>query len=1086
MARRARSQAGMDITFNDKLILFRYFLSLFGKDALSAAAGTLNHADYEGLTDSQNTRFFEYLDKQAILHKDDLGITRDQLRLYDENICRNVKQIGEKRGGLTLKYFQYMALLFTEIYLDKYFSDKDAFAAELNAFSGQKVAETLGQLAVSPFTPVTMNKLAFMCATGSGKTLIMHINILQFLHYMKRANRNGRRTQINKIIVLAPNEGMSIQHLQELTLSSIKVEMFLKDRGFVTTSRDTVVVIDMNKLKEEGKKKTVSVDSFEQNNLVLVDEAHRGLSGDVWFDYRTRLSQDGGFAFEYSATFKQALRSAKATDKKFQQTLDEYMKSIIMDYSYKYFYNDGYGKDYRIYNLRESIDVEQKQLYLTGCLLSFYQQVKLYEQYRVEFAPFQIERPLLVFVGNRVSAKTDEAELTDVEEVLDFIDHFVRNRKQTIGRIQSVLDEDTGLIDAYGHELFFSDFDPLKRIFAHKISAEDVYADILHIVFNTDTVSDEPRLHVENLKQADGEIGLRIGEQGEHFGVINIGDTAALMKNCEQKGIVSRNEEFASGSLFRAINDTSSRIHMLIGSRKFTEGWNSWRVSTMGLINFAKGEGSQAIQLFGRGVRLHGYQGCLKRSSKLDVQPKIPQDIQALETLTIFGIKAQYMEDFRQYLELEDMPTGKPLLYKLPVVSRYDAVAGKNLRVIRLPEGVSFKKQAARLNLHAPDGDDDFMRYLNKNRSIIDCRSKVQTIESHGSFAMHLESTTEEHVIPSMALDYLDYDRVFDELERYKFEKSLFNLSMEKKVFKDILATNGWYGLKIPAAHIRFDSMEKLSLFTDFAISALKIYIDKFYKYCRDLWEAPRTKYLPMLAEDSNFVSEYTFSYTPEISSDTINNEIEEFISDLSNMLDNDGYIQQYEMSMRKELITAFDFRHHLYAPLITVKGQGLKITVSPVSLNSGEKVFVDRLRDYCQQYAATLKDADLFLLRNKSKVGMGFFESGNFYPDYVLWIDKPDAQLITFIDPKGLLRIMPDDPKIFFYRKIKELEERLQPSSPDKRIVLNSFIMSDTPSADLSQWWSMKKQEREERHVMCLDCSDCVENMMAMLLTDK
>lgn len=53
----------------------------------------------------------------------------------------------------------------------------------------------------------------------------------------------------------------------------------------------------------QGKVKTVSVDSFEQNNLVLVDEGHRGLSGDVWYDYRTRLSAEG-FAFEYSATFR--------------------------------------------------------------------------------------------------------------------------------------------------------------------------------------------------------------------------------------------------------------------------------------------------------------------------------------------------------------------------------------------------------------------------------------------------------------------------------------------------------------------------------------------------------------------------------------------------------------------------------------------------------------------------------------------------------------------------------------------------------------------------------------------------------------
>src|SRR3546814_19182052 len=49
-----------------------------------------------------------------------------------------------------------------------------------------------------------------------------------------------------------------------------------------------------------------------------------------------------------------------------------------------------------------------------------------------------------------------------------------------------------------------------------------------------------------------------------------------------------------------------SRLNVLIGSRKFTEGWSSWRVSTMGLLNMGQGEGSQIIQLFGRGVRLKG------------------------------------------------------------------------------------------------------------------------------------------------------------------------------------------------------------------------------------------------------------------------------------------------------------------------------------------------------------------------------------------------------------------------------------------------------------------------------------------------
>lgn len=56
----------------------------------------------------------------------------------------------------------------------------------------------------------------------------------------------------------------------------------------------------------------------------------------------------------------------------------------------------------------------------------------------------------------------------------------------------------------------------------------------------------------------------------------------------------------------------------------------------MGLINFAKGEGSQAIQMFGRGVRLKGYNGMLKRSRAVNIPGvRAPKYIGKLETLTI-------------------------------------------------------------------------------------------------------------------------------------------------------------------------------------------------------------------------------------------------------------------------------------------------------------------------------------------------------------------------------------------------------------------------------------------------------------------
>ena len=78
----------------------------------------------------------------------------------------------------------------------------------------------------------------------------------------------------------------------------------------------------------------------------------------------------------------------------------------------------------------------------------------------------------------------------------------------------------------------------------------------------------------------------------------------------------------------------------------------------MGLMNVGQGEGAQIIQLFGRGVRLKGYGISLKRSSKAQLPDGMerPKHIGTLETLGIFGIHADYMAQFREFLEEEGLP----------------------------------------------------------------------------------------------------------------------------------------------------------------------------------------------------------------------------------------------------------------------------------------------------------------------------------------------------------------------------------------------------------------------------------------------
>ena len=69
------------------------------------------------------------------------------------------------------------------------------------------------------------------------------------------------------------------------------------------------LLTEITKLADEQKVKQMAVDSFGDANLLLVDEGHRGMSGSDWKSKRDKLAAKG-FTFEYSATFKQAVKAA--------------------------------------------------------------------------------------------------------------------------------------------------------------------------------------------------------------------------------------------------------------------------------------------------------------------------------------------------------------------------------------------------------------------------------------------------------------------------------------------------------------------------------------------------------------------------------------------------------------------------------------------------------------------------------------------------------------------------------------------------------------------------------------------------------
>jgi hypothetical protein len=155
-------------------------------------------------------------------------------------------------------------------------------------------------------------------------------------------------------------------------------------------------------------------------------------------------------------------------------------------------------------------------------------------------------------------------------------------------------------------------------------------------------------------------------------------------------------------------------------------------------------------------------------------------------------------------------------------------------------------------------------------------------------------------------------------------------------------------------------------------------------------------------------------------------------------------------------------FGRHLYEPLLYLDSNIVEI--SPVALNTGERVFVEDLKTFHDGHPEFFKDKELYLLRNLSKGrGVGFFEAGNFHPDFILWLLTGSQQHVIFVDPKGIRNLGPTDPKIQFHETIKEIEQRLG----DATVRLQSFIVSNTPSHTMRMLWKMEKDEMLKRHIL-------------------
>ncbi len=885
------------------------------------------------------------------------------------------------KNTFKLRYYQVLALLFTE----QFFADH-ALSTGPEYDNGQ----------------ADQRMLAYWMATGSGKTLVMHLNIFQYLHHF--CKENNARLQI---FLTTPLANLIKQHEREL-------EPYVRQLNETYNNRIELIIDTTQGLLQKEEDYFRLPDDGEIRRLILVDEAHIGLtSGEAgkFRELRNRLNVGNSFLFEYSATFHNVAKELK----------DEYDDAIIYRYDYARFYGDGYGKDHFFKPIAaDTVDAESEgeiKDNLDECLrvmeekLRTFNRVQNDEQFDDDLTK---HRPLMAFMGHTVEKPQDEGKDDEVSDIQKVLDYFA--------------------------------------------ALSDVERQKFRSVFGSNIIGP---LVVARNPENSSELLLSYGD-GEKWGMINVGDAVSFYNSIANDKIETRVEVFANPNLqFENLDNESSPINVLIGSRKFAEGWNSYRLSVIDLINLGSSRGNLIIQIFGRGVRLHGKGGdgkrrytehnpnyyLLRKNDKKD-------DIRRLETLTVFSLRRSYLEHFLK----EVHAGGIPLLHTFPIKV--------NPMLFKVDGNTSVKF-------------DDYSQKLHIFKQGDTAGSGIKRVFLNGDeFTIpNLNDGAEESRIISnwrkLPLDYrTDKDRdapdVFEDLrqnnKRYacylnsaklanvihreaeKNQLQLYSKGNHKLTIVDYLSLVGEIQYQKPG--------QDPIAWTDRLNRQVVIDVTRKLKN-RINAHINRTNYVYEPLNHNDLIYEYTV--TKEFSTQ---DELNAFLEQVENVELNPLAVNPYSHIKSKLQLSLLRGHRHIYEPLMRPPGDVEQdyrdIKITPDRLNAGEKKFVEDLTEYIKLNYRENKRYEFYLMRNVQKIGI-FLESdaGSYYPDFVLWVlDKEqDITHILFIDPKGEREIIggkrgdfKNHPKVILAQKSEDqtlitLEKQLV-AEQDQKFQLNSFLL--------------------------------------------
>lgn len=436
-----------------------------------------------------------------------------------------------------------------------------------------------------------------------------------------------------------------------------------------------------------------------------------------------------------------------------------------------------------------------------------------------------------------------------------------------------------------------------------------------------------------------------------------------------------------------------------------------------------------------------------------------------VETLHIFGLRADYMQSFNEAIRREGMPP--PVTRMLPIDLRQDV----NACGLKFPDpgGYVFASDVVIFDPGA----------LGATRIVIDLVPQFTTAHGLDDFGSSEGSNPAKEA--HLPLDLISEEQVFLHALEYKWRRNWANVYVTRRAVHEFLS--GQVRLRAPVTLFAGATERERDLLLSAAKDAVQKGLERF------VYAEQRSRENAHLATrviddaHANFPrpwaakGDHSAAYVLEVPED-----LAEMVDDLVAGLSQGTISPEDDI---EEPLPRLYMDEHLYAPILMDEAEELRpgprglfsgtVRSVPKGLVRSEVAFI---RDLRSAWTAVTGDPDwagysLHLLRNLPKRGVGFFATAGFYPDFMLWLKSGEAQVLAFVEPHGM--VVWDPIKVGLLADIR----RMQLDVP-----LLAYIVTSTEPRSVGAIGGQQHKEAwlRERHILFQDGTGYVDTILKEL----